>query len=257
MALFDTLGFAWNRSNVPVTVASSVERSIFRFEQSLPQFVFDASALEGNPLTFREVKTLLDGKTVDCHRLSDQQQVLNLAAAAKELLVRVQSDSFQTDKATFDHLHSLVAKEEALEWGHFRGEGEFTALTPRVALGDGVFVPSNPTESGSENLKRLFEDAIAALDAEVPDARERGMAFFLFGALQQFYFDGNKRTSRFMMNGILMSNGLDAISIPAARAREFDENMVRFYTGRNADEMMSFLIDCEPKDASLPAPNLG
>ena len=82
------------------------------------------------------------------------------------------------------------------------------------------------------------------------------MAFFLFGALQQFYFDGNKRTSRFMMNGILMSDGLDAISVPAARAQEFNENMVRFYVGKDATGMMSFLIDCEPKDAPKPRPAL-
>ncbi len=78
------------------------------------------------------------------------------------------------------------------------------------------------------------------------------MAFFLFGALQQFYFDGNKRTSRFMMNGILMSQGLDAISVPAARAKDFNEKMVRFYLEKDATEMMHFLIECRQKDALAP-----
>ena len=32
-----------------------------------------------------------------------------------------------------------------------------------------------------------------------------------------------------MMNGVLMSHGIDAISVPAARAHEFNEKMVRFY----------------------------
>ena len=57
------------------------------------------------------------------------------------------------------------------------------------------------------------------------------MAYFLFGALQQFYFDGNKRTSRFMLNGILMLNGVDAISVPAARLQDFNEKMVRVLHG--------------------------
>ena len=77
------------------------------------------------------------------------------------------------------------------------------------------------------------------------------MAYFLFGALQQFYFDGNKRTARFMMNGVLMSHGSEpghAISVPAARAREFNQEMVNFYTGRDAGRMMNFLIDCRPRD---------
>ena len=81
-------------------------------------------------------------------------------------------------------------------------------------------------------------------------SRLRATAFFLFGALQQFFFDGNKRTSRMMMNGILMSHGIDAISIPASRADEFNEKMVAFYVSRNATAMMEFLVDCH-LDAKL------
>lgn len=77
---------------------------------------------------------------------------------------------------------------------------------------------------------------------------EKAAAFFPVGALQQFFFDGNKRTSRFMMNDILMSAGIDAISIPAAKAQQFNENMVRFYLEKDATEMMEFLID-RPPDA--------
>lgn len=57
------------------------------------------------------------------------------------------------------------------------------------------------------------------------------------------------------MNGILMSNGIDAISVPAKRAQEFNESMVRFYINKDATEMMSFLIDCQPRNAPEPAPS--
>ncbi|WP_216360876.1 hypothetical protein [Acidithiobacillus marinus] len=84
---------------------------------------------------------------------------------------------------------------------------------------------------------------------------ERATAFFLFGALQQFFFDGNKRSSRFMMNGVLMSHGIDAISVPAAKAQEFNEKMLRFYLSKNATEMMDFLAGCHPDaEAILPPP---
>jgi hypothetical protein len=49
-----------------------------------------------------------------------------------------------------------------------------------------------------------------------------------------------------MMNGILMTAGIDAISVPAAKAQEFNENMVRFYLEKDATEMMAFLVDCHP-----------
>jgi len=58
-----------------------------------------------------------------------------------------------------------------------------------------------------------------------------------------------------------MSHGFDAISVPAKRAQEFNENMVRFYTDKDATEMMRFLIDCQPKNAPTqnpaPSPNSG
>ena len=254
MQLFDKLGFSWNRSSIPKGVPSSVRRSVFRYQQMLTQFVFDASFLEGNPLTFPQVQTLMDGITVGGHKVSDEQQVLNLAAAAKELLILVKNSRFELNKVTFDHLQSLVAKDEALEWGHFRGEGEETQMTWPVALGtEDEYWPA-PTEAGAANLNTIFSEGIEALSTEVPDPRECGLAFFLFGALQQFYFDGNKRTSRFMMNGILMTHGFDAISVPARCAEEFNENMVRFYIDKDATEMMQFLIDCQPKNAPEKKP---
>lgn len=141
--------------------------------------------------------------------------------------------------------------------GHFRGEGENVDLTPRVKIVACEFMPLHLTEPGAKNLKQLFEQGVPALCAEVSDLRERAMAFFLFGALHPFYFDGNKRTSRFMMNGVLMSHGMDAISVPAVRAREFNQKMARFYVSKNATEMMGFLIDCAQKDApkSNPEPS--
>lgn len=253
MQLFEKLGFRWDRSVIPAGVPASVDRSLFRYKQMLAQFVFDASSLEGNPFTFPQVQTLMDGVTVGGHKISDEQQVLNLASAARELLSLVKSGSFELNKQTFDRLHNLVAKEEAWEWGLFRGEGAETSATWPVKLGDDEYWPEL-TEAGAANLNRIFNEGVEALESEVSDLRERGMAFFLFGALQQFYFDGNKRTSRFMMNGVLMSHGFDAISVPAKRAQEFNENMVRFYLGKDATEMMRFLIDCQPKNAPTPKP---
>ena len=131
MDLFSALGFQWDRSAVPAALPiHSVERAAFRFHKMLPEFVWDASMLEGNPFTFPEVMTVLDGVTVGGRKLSDQEQVLNLAESSKHLLAMVKSSSFAVDKAVFTGLHALVARNEALEWGHFRGEGAETAYTP-------------------------------------------------------------------------------------------------------------------------------
>lgn len=253
MNLFDALGFRWDRSVVPNSVSThSVDRACFRFHKMLPEFVWDASVLEGNPFTFPEVKTLLDGVTVGGHRLSDQDQVLNLAESSKRLLAMVKGSQFELSKPVFTELNGIVARKEALEWGVFRGEGQETHYTPDVSLGErGRYTPL-PTLPGAPTLNRVFSEGVAAMQACEPF--ERATAFFLFGALQQFFFDGNKRTSRFMMNGVLMSHGIDAISIPAAQAQAFNEKMVRFYLSKDATEMMVFLAGCHPDAEAILSP---
>ena len=156
---------------------------------------------------------------------------------------------FSLSKPVFTELNGIVARKEALEWGVFRGEGQETNYTPDVGLGErGRYTPL-PTLPGAPELNRVFSEGVAAL--QMCEPFERATAFFLFGALQQFFFDGNKRTSRFMMNGVLMLHGIDAISVPAAKVHEFNEKMVRFYLSKDATEMMTFLAGCHP-DAILP-----
>jgi prophage maintenance system killer protein len=256
--LFSALGFHWNRSTVPGGLPThSTERVAFRFHRMLPEFVWDASVLEGNPFTFPEVKTLLEGVTIGGRKISDQEQVLHLAESAKHLLALVKAGKFSLDKVTFITLHDLVARNEALEWGHFRGEGKETGYTPDVGLGEhGRYTPM-PTVAGAPELNRVFARGLQALQSEVQQPFEKAAAFFLFGALQQFFFDGNKRTSRFMMNGILMSAGIDAISVPAVKVQQFNESMVRFYLEKDATEMMDFLINCHPDAERISDANRG
>jgi len=53
------------------------------------------------------------------------------------------------------------------------------------------------------------------------------------------------------MNGILMSHGIDAISVAAAKVQEFNEKMVRFYLSKDATEMMTFLAGCHPEAETI------
>jgi Fic family protein len=247
--LADALGFGWDRAAVATQVGQigvhTPERAVWRYQRSLPEFVWDAAALEGNPFTFPEVQTLMDGVTVGGRKLGDERQVANLAEAARELARLVKSGEFRLDKQTSDRLQYLVARDEALESGHFRGEGTLT-LTPGVSLGEhGRYLPP-ATEPGGENLRRIHARGLEAIQADITHPVEQALAYFLFAALQQFYFDGNKRTGRSMMNGHLMSHGIDAISVPAARRLEFNTGMVEFFRTRRAADMFGFLTSCHP-----------
>jgi Fic family protein len=244
--LADALGFRWDRAAVTTDIGMhTVERAVWRYQRSLPEFVWDAAVLEGNPFTFPEVQTLIDGITVGGRKLSDERQVANLTEAARELARLVKSGDFGLDKPTSDRLQYLLARDEALESGHFRGEGSLT-LTPGVSLGEhGRYLPPG-TQPGGENLRRLHARGVQAIHMDLAHPFEQALAYFLFAALHQFYFDGNKRTGRSMMNGHLMSHGMDAISVPAARRLEFNTGMVEFFRSRQATAMFAFLTSCHP-----------
>lgn len=249
--LFECLGFRWDRSAVAEVSAHTVERAVWRYQRSLPTFVWDAAVLEGNPFTYPEVQTLMDGVTVGGRKVSDAEQVLNLADASKELARLVKSGEFRLDKPTSDRLQELTARGEALETGHFRGEGT-TILTPGVNLGEhGRYLPPE-TVPGGRNLIEIFELGVSAILGQIDGPFEQAIAYFLFAALQQFYFDGNKRTGRWMMNGYLMSHGVDAISVPAERRGEFNTAMVGFFRTKDATEMFIFLASCHPDLDSEP-----
>lgn len=226
----ESLGFDYAPVSFRTSSVRDVVRACFRVRKLLEGVVHDTVALEGNPFTLPEVKTLLDGVTVGGHRLEDERQVLNQAASWRELLALAQRGRFELNRKTFCDLHALVAREEAAEWGVFR--------TGSVTIAGTDHQPPR-----WESLAPIFEEGLETL-RRIDSLHERAIAMFLFGALNQFFYDGNKRTSRLMMNGILLSAGEDAISVPARRRLEFNEAMIRFYDARDGTEMMRFMASC-------------
>jgi len=222
------LGFSWSKFQPPPAQVNK-ERAVFRAKRSLAELVYDMAALEGNPFTYPEVKTLIDGTTVGGRRVSDQEQVLNTAAGWKRLFEMIGTNTFILDKSTFCTLHRILAQNEALTPGFFR-DGQ-------VGIGGTSYKPP------PEQLIAIFDQGLATIRG-IEDTYERAFAFFLFGALHQFFWDGNKRTSRVMAAGELLKAGLDIANIPAARQLEFNQNMVQFYDTKDGTEMMKFLSSC-------------
>jgi Fic family protein len=202
-------------------------RALFLAEKSRVDFVFHTIALEGNPFTFPEVKTLLDGVTVGGHKLSDADQVLNLNRALSHVLDLVKAQQFKLDAVTACAIQGVVAREEALTWGQFR-DG-------RVGIEGTDYQPP-----AAADLPRVFETGAHAL-LQTNDPVLRAMLTFLWGSLNQFFYDGNKRTSRFMANGTLLTAGLPPIMILAKDQLAYNQTMTRFYDTQDATEALNWL----------------
>ncbi len=256
MDVFEALGFRWDRLAAPWSVpVHSIERVCFHFLRMLPEFVWDEGGLEGNPFTYTEVQTLMEGVTIGGRRIADQTQILNIARSARRLVDLVKTGQFALNRTIFTELHGLAAHEDALEWGVFRGEGEEVLYLPEVSLGERGRYKPLPTVAGAQALQDLFARGIATLDAQVPHPFEQALAFFLFAILQQFFFDGNRRVAHLMMNGILMSHGIDAISVPPHHAEAFNEEIVRFFVNKDGTAVMDLLTECHPDAVAIRAAN--
>ena len=223
------LGISWDPNCV--TLMDSFQKKelrivLFRLKKILPDFVFCDARLEENPLTFSEVKTLMDGVSIGGRKISDVEQVLSLKRAWSRLALIVSDGSFGLTKEIFCEVNALVAFEESLEWGKFR--------TGNLVIGGTSYNPPR-----WEELPDRFARGIEVIES-IDNPLERAMAFSLWTAREQFFFDGNKRTGRIMMSGELMKNGFDAVSIPDSFRLEFNEKMLRFYDSGDATEMMKF-----------------
>lgn len=241
---FDALGVTWDRSLIFLDAIppSTTDRARARLRAQLPELVWNAAALEGNTYTLPEVRTLLEGVTVGGKPVEDAKQILALSEAFSDLDNLLARGEFRLDKITSDRLHGLVARDEAIESGAFRGEGVVSG-GGHVRLSDGSRVDGVEHGPGGQLLIERFERARAFLDG-VDDPRLAALAYFASATRSQFYFDGNKRTARLMMAGHLMANGFEAVSVPAARRLEFNLVLDHLFATNDAAPLMAFLAAC-------------
>lgn len=200
---------------------------LFQCKRYMAQFVYDTAALEDSPFTFPEVETLLDGVTVGGHALSDQQLIINQRDSWANLFTLIEGEKFTISKEAACELQGFAAREEALEWGAFRTGG--------VRISGTEYRPPK-----AETLDAIWGQMVANL-AAIEDVRTRAMSLFLQSARNQFFWDGNKRTGRLMMNGLLLSEGIEPILVPAKAKLEFNQKMIRFYDSGNELEMQALL----------------
>lgn len=206
------------------------ERSLMLAKRQLSELVCDAVNLEGIPFTLPEIQTLLDGITVGGHKVADQEIALNQANGWRTLFRWVEQGDFSMSEQKACDLHAIAGKNESLAWGKFR--------TGSVTIAGTDYMPPN-----SEELPLLFESLIDELP-KIIDIYDRAIHVFLFMAKNQFFYDVNKRMGRFMMNGLLLSEGYPAINLPAKRQLEFNNLMLAFYQTGQQKPMNLFLRSC-------------
>lgn len=222
--------FNRKKSFKDITPALDKNKLIVLVKNLLPDVVFNMASLEGNPFTYPEVQTLLDGITIGGHKLSDEQQILRIKDGWNYLFNKVKEDNICIDKYIFDKFNEIIAKDEALISGSFR--------TGQVRIGGTDFLPPK-----AEELEEIFEKELHLIMERCKTSIDLAFEIFLWGALNQFYYDGNKRTSRLVANMILISKGQGFFNVKAKDRLTFNTLMIDFYNTKEADEIFDFLYN--------------
>lgn len=199
-------------------------------KQMISEFVYDMGNLENNPFTFPEVQTLLDGITVGGHKLSDQNQILNIKASWDYIIQLSRKDDIEINKSTLCSIHNIVAKDEALIVGDFRN-GNI-----------GIAGTINYKCINASDLALVFDNDISIINSII-NPLERSIVINLWLSYCQFFYDGNKRTARLTSNLILLNNSIGVLSIPARYKHEYNTLMLEFYETLKADNIIKFLLE--------------
>ncbi|MBU3192198.1 Fic family protein [Clostridium bowmanii] len=220
--------FNRNKSYEDIVPALEIKRLIMLVRKLSSDVVFNMANLEGNPFTYPEVQTLLEGITIGGHKVSDEQQIYNIRNGWNYLFDAVSQNNVELDINIFNKFNNIVAKDEALFSGAFR--------TGQVRIAGTEFIPPR-----AEELECIFKNELPQLVKRCESKTDLAFEIFLWGALNQFFYDGNKRTSRLVSNMVLISEGQGIFNIKAKDRLQFNTLMVEFYNTREADNIFEFL----------------
>lgn len=200
-----------------------------------PSVVHEFGYLEKNPHTYPQVQSLLQGVSIGGHKLTDQRQLLRIATSWDLLVDSVEDATFVLSKNYTMKLHSVLAENEARNWGTFRDSN--------IEIGDVNYTPPHFQE-----LDAHFEEMLDRANS-LNNPLERAITVFLDFARKQFFYDCNKRIGMLIMNGILLENSQHIITVPIAYRDQYIEHLVRFYERNDDFPLRSFLEGCQFIDA--------
>lgn len=220
-----SLGFSWKLPDAGLNMspAEDMRTALFTFHKYRVEHVSKTlRTLEHIPCTFAQTRTILDGKTVSGLSTKQLRSIENYGLACEKLVDMLEKGTFSLSKDTLFSLHEIVAKDEALHVGRFRGH--------QVLIEQSHYIPPK-----SEYLESIFEEGVKFLSS-LKNTQEKSICSFLFLSRSQFFSDCNKRTANLAMNGLLMQNGFQPLSIDS---EHFLEKMAQFYESSDATDVIS------------------
>lgn len=201
------------------------EQAIFLAKRKWDENVYCGMQMEARHVTFPQTRTILDGVNVPGVRLDDIQAILNMRDAWRFVLDNLE---MPIDLDYLCKLNELIARNEALDWGHLR--------TGRVAISGTDYAPPVP------DAQAVADELSSILEADTT-ATEKALSAFAWGARGQFFWDGNKRTSLVLANRILLDAGAGMLTVRERDMEQFNTLLLEFYNAGDAEPLKAYLYE--------------
>lgn len=89
-------------------------------------------------------------------------------------------------------------------------------------------------------VSEMMHEQISSIEHPVT----RAINYAAFSSYAQYYFDGNKRTARHMMDGELMAFGYDAVPIPYSKVQQYTHALAAMFRTGELRPYARFLLSC-------------
>ena len=202
------------------------EQNIFLAKRNIVDSIYKSSHIEGIDITFPETQKIFDGGNVSKLRIDEIQTINNLKNA---WLFVLNSINNKNDLNLLKSINSLVGSNLVDNAGNKRNYN--------VSVGGTDYKPEIPDE---KKVEKYINDTISDSSKTITD---RAITIMCYLMRTQFFNDGNKRTSMFFANKILIENGKGIISVSVDQDVEFGNKILEFYETNDNTKLKKFIYD--------------
>ncbi len=201
-------------------------------EQLIVEWTYNSNAIEGNTLTLKETKVVLEGITIGGKSMREHFEAINHKEAIDYVEAIVTSDEPFTEHV-IKSIHQLILKEIDND-------------------NAGVYRTENVLIAGAEHTPPdhlLVAEQMATLMKEYDQFKghplERAARLHIDFVKIHPFVDGNGRSARLLMNLDLMRAGLQPVVIKAVDRLSYYEALDKAHTLDQLDDFIVLVVDVE------------
>jgi len=206
----------------------------------LVEWTYNSNGIEGNTLTLKETKVVLEGITIGGKSVKEHLEVINHKEAILYLEKLIDKDAALTER-DIRSIHQLVLKEiDNDNAGRYR--------TENIIISGATHIPPDYVL-----VRDQMEQLIVSLNGWAKKYHPLVVAALLHGEFVKIhpFVDGNGRTARLLMNFIAMKNGFPPLVIKKEQRFEYYDALDIAHTKKDYTAFVDIVFTSAGKTLDL------